>query len=210
VIWLRTDLLPLSPAEQHSEGSQSPGAANRTAVLLRELQDMTSTNARVAELADVPQLVSLMTEFYAEAGFTLPIAAVEHAFEQLVGEPRLGQVWLLECEGQPAGFIVLTVSFSIEYGGFRGFVDDFFVRAQYRRRGLGAVALDEVRRACKARGVRALLVEVGPENETALRVYRRSGFADSGHLLLTLPLSAPVHLPPKKLLPRRARRSKGR
>ena len=44
-----------------------------------------------------------------------------------------------------------------------------------------------------ARGVRALHVEVGPENDTARRPYARAGYVESGHLFLRLPLAAPVH-----------------
>jgi ribosomal protein S18 acetylase RimI-like enzyme len=149
--------------------------------------------ARPANIDDVPELASLMLEFYAEAGFTLARAAAERTFTALLAAPELGGVWLLESDGRSAGFVVLTVSFSMEYGGLRGFVDDFFVKSAFRRRGLGAAALAEVRRTCQERGVRALLVEVGPSNADALRVYRRAGFADTGHTLLTLPLAGPVH-----------------
>ena len=96
--------------------------------------------------------------------------------------------------GEPAGYVVLTVSFSMEYGGLRGFVDDLFVRRGFRGRGLAAAALDELRRTAEDLGVRALLVEVGPENDTARRVYRRIGLEDTGHVLLALPLATPVHL----------------
>lgn len=92
-----------------------------------------------------------------------------------------------------AGYIVLTLSFSMEYGGLQGFVDDLFVREPYRGRGLATAALEEVRRTCEILCVRALHVEVGPANDTARGVYRRNGFEDSGRLLLTLPLAAPVH-----------------
>ncbi|MGE0452137.1 MAG: N-acetyltransferase family protein [Vicinamibacteria bacterium] len=148
---------------------------------------------RPAGIDDLPELASLMMEFYAEAGFTLARAAAERTFTALLAAPELGGVWLLESDGSSAGFVVLTVSFSMEYGGLRGFVDDFFVRSAFRRRGLGAAALAAVRRACQERGVRALLVEVGPSNDGALSVYRRAGFSDTGHTLLTLQLAGPVH-----------------
>jgi GNAT superfamily N-acetyltransferase len=148
---------------------------------------------RTASTADVGALASLMIEFYSEADFALPRAAAERTLSALIAAPGLGQVWILECDGDPAGFVVLTVAFSMEYGGLRGFVDDFFVRKHYRRRGLGAQALAEVKRACAARGVRALVVETGPSNDEALRVYRRAGFADTGRLLLALALAGPVH-----------------
>jgi L-amino acid N-acyltransferase YncA len=64
---------------------------------------------------------------------------------------------------------------------------------QHRGHGLGAAALAEVRRTCLELGVRAILVEVGPENDGARRLYQRAGFEDSGRLLLSAPLAAPVH-----------------
>jgi GNAT superfamily N-acetyltransferase len=134
-----------------------------------------------------------MIDFYAEAGFTLARAAAENTFRALLAAPDLGRVWLLESDREPAGFVVLTVAFSMEYGGLRGFVDDFFVSRPYRRRGLGASALQAVKDECLRRGVRALLVETGPDNASALGVYRRAGFADTGHLLLALALGPQVH-----------------
>ncbi|MFN2443996.1 MAG: GNAT family N-acetyltransferase [Vicinamibacterales bacterium] len=114
-------------------------------------------------------------------------------FHALLADERLGRVWLIECDGEPAGYVVLTVSFSIEYGGLRGFVDDLFVRKRFRRGGLAAAALAEVRNACVALGVRALFVESDPDDEGAQRVYRRSGFASSNRLLLTASLAPAVH-----------------
>jgi GNAT superfamily N-acetyltransferase len=149
---------------------------------------------RLAHLDDVAQLVELMTDFYAEAGYPLPAEAATRTFATLLADPRLGHVWMMEADGEPAGYVVLTVSFSMEYGGLRGFVDDLFVRPAFRGRGLAAAALAELRRTAEALGVRALLVEVGPQNDTARRVYQRLGLKDTGHLLLTLPLASPVHL----------------
>ena len=147
---------------------------------------------RLATLTDIDVLVRLMQQFYAEDSFTITEQNAWRAFEALLDDSRLGQVWMIEDDGHPAGFVVLTVSFSMEYGGLRGFVDDFYVAPQYRRRGLGHAALEEVTRACRRRGVRALLVETGPDNTAALSAYRSVGFEDSGRCLLTLPLADPL------------------
>jgi GNAT superfamily N-acetyltransferase len=148
---------------------------------------------REAQADDIPQLVTLMAEFYAEAGYPLPAAAATRTFADLLADARLGRIWLLEVGGAAAGYVVLTVGFSMEYGGLRGFVDDLYVRAGHRGQGLATAGLAAVRRAAEALGVRALLVEAGPDNSTALRVYMRSGFTDTGRLLLTQPLAPPVH-----------------
>jgi ribosomal protein S18 acetylase RimI-like enzyme len=156
--------------------------------------EQTIDTVRLAAPADIPRLVALMAEFYAEAGYPLPVEAATRTFAALLDDPRLGRVWLMEVDGEPAGHAVLTVSFSMEYGGLRGFIDDLFVRPAFRGRGLAAAALAELRRTAEEMGVRALLVEVRPDNDTAQRVYRRLGLEDSGHVLMSLPLATPVHL----------------
>ena len=149
---------------------------------------------RPAGAADVPVLVALMTAFYAESGYPLPPAPATRTFEALLADPRLGGAWLAEVAGQAVAHAVLTVSFSMEYGGLRGFVDDLYVAPAVRGRGVGARLLAAVHDACVARQVRALHVEVGAGNGTARRLYARAGYEENGHLLLSLPLAAPVHL----------------
>src|SRR3712207_2096939 len=129
-----------------------------------------SANVRAAELGDLPELAALMREFYAESGLSLSADSATEAFEKLLGDPRLGRVWLVERDRYVAGYVVLTLGYSMEYGGLRGHVDDFFVRAPYRGQGLGAAALTEVSRSCTTLGVRALVAEVGRADDAARRV----------------------------------------
>jgi GNAT superfamily N-acetyltransferase len=153
-----------------------------------------ASRIRPANAADVLSLVALMTAFYDEAGFPLPAGPAARAFHALLSDPRLGGVWLAEEGGTPVGHVVLTACFSMEYGGLRGFIDDLYVQPSARGHGVGAGLLAAAREGATALGLRALHVEVGPENQVARRLYARAGYADSGHLLLSLPLAAPVHV----------------
>ena len=148
---------------------------------------------RPAGPADVPTLVGLMQTFYAEADFPLPAAPAAAAFGALLADPHLGGAWLAWENGDPVGHLVLTLCFSMEYGGLRGFIDDLYVRPAARGQGVGAALLSAARAEAARRGVRALHVEVGPDNDVARRLYGRADYADSGHLLLTSPLAAPLH-----------------
>lgn len=152
-----------------------------------------AVDIRPATRADISSLIALMTAFYAEADFALPVEPATRAFETLLSDHRLGGVWLAEVSGAPAGHVVLTVCFSMEYGGLRGFVDDLYVRPEARGQGAGAALLGTVRSAALERGLRALHVEVGPDNQIARRLYTRAGYVESGHLFLSLSLAAPVH-----------------
>jgi hypothetical protein len=89
---------------------------------------------RPATPVDTPELVALMTGFYAEADLALPTEPAERAFQTLLADACLGGVWLAEIGRAAVGYAVLTVCFSMEYGGLRGFIDDLYVRYGARRR----------------------------------------------------------------------------
>ena len=142
-------------------------------------------------------LVDLMTEFYAEGDYQLDRAHAADAFSQLLADERLGYVWILEDNRGPAGHIVLTLRFAMEYGGIIACLDDLYVRAASRNRGLATRALFEARRFCEGRGIRAITVETGFGNAAAQRAYRRVGFAEApDRQLLALALAAPSHILP--------------
>src|SRR6058998_982574 len=127
---------------------------------------------RKASSADVPRLVALMAEFYAEGGYPLNHQRAADAFTALLADERLGHVWFIQSGSQDVGHVVVTLCFSMEYGGLIAFVDDLFVQAPHRRAGLGTAALTEVRDFCANRGIRALFVETGRDNVAAPALYR--------------------------------------
>lgn len=135
---------------------------------------MTLTIKR-ADSGDVPALVDLMEAFYSEAGFPLDRSWATAAFEALLACESRGAVWLAIDDGSPVGHVVLTVRFSMEYGGLDAFIDDLFVQPGHRRAGVAAAALATLFDECRRRGVRAVHVEVGEDNIPAQRLYERFG-----------------------------------
>jgi GNAT superfamily N-acetyltransferase len=149
---------------------------------------------REAGQGDVATLTGLMREFYAESGYVLQEPQAAAAFEALLAGPELGRVWLVERDGEPAGYVVVTFVFAMEHGGLAAVVDDFFVRPEARGEGLGKAALAAVRRACEALGVRAMRVEVGVNNVRAQAVYRSAGFEPlPDRALMQVSLAPPSH-----------------
>jgi ribosomal protein S18 acetylase RimI-like enzyme len=150
-------------------------------------------NLRLATPDDCALLVELMTEFYAETHYPFDRTRAELAFSELLADPRLGLVWLIELQSRAVGYVVMTLGFSMEYGGRDAFVDDLFVQPDFRGRGLGTQAIEQVRVACAERGVRAIHLGVARDNDAARSVYRRAGFVDIDLQLLTLRLADPTH-----------------
>jgi GNAT superfamily N-acetyltransferase len=150
---------------------------------------------RRADPTNIPTLIALMVEFYAESGFELDRRAAESAFGALLADERLGSVWLIESEGEVAGHLVLTSRFGMEFAGLVACVDDLYVRPAFRGRKLATAALLEARETCARLGVRAMTVEVGRDNPAAEAAYRRAGFAVvADRQLLALALAPPAHV----------------
>src|SRR5512138_4040079 len=145
-----------------------------------------SLEIRQATAADLPVLVELMREFYAESDYPLNTARARAAFVPILEPGSLGQVWMAGVDGQVAGHVVLTFGYSMEYGGRNACIDDLFVRPAFRNRGVGKALLRRARAACEALGIRAICLEVARANGPAQTVYRAVGFRGTEQELLAL------------------------
>ena len=144
---------------------------------------------------DIPLLVGLMAEFYAEGGYDLNRAHAAEAFAAILADERLGYVWIIQAEHHDVGHLVLSLRYAMEYGGLVACLDDLYLKPDWRNKGLSTAALVEVRNFCEKAGIRALTVEVGHNNGPAQAVYRRVGFAEvADRQLLALALAAPTHV----------------
>ena len=87
-----------------------------------------------AGAADTEQLIEWMRELWLTDTAPFNESLSRQALAQLLADPTLGRAWLLPgC----AGYLILTFGFSLEYGGRDAFIDEFFIAAPHRGRGLG-------------------------------------------------------------------------
>lgn len=138
---------------------------------------------------EIDDLLDLMSDFYAESDYDLNRELSRRALDDLIANSSLGKVWLMRHGGRIAGYIVLTVCFSMEYGGLSGYVDDLFVRPEFRRQGLGRLAMGALLSECHQRNVRAIHVEVDRNNQCAKNLYGKFGFREDDRELLTCKLN---------------------
>jgi GNAT superfamily N-acetyltransferase len=110
------------------------------------------------------------------------------ALLRLIGDDSLGRVWLIMLGDEPVGYLVLAFGYSLEYRGRDAFIDELFVVAAQRGRGLGTRAVAFAVEQCRTLGVRALHLEVERGNVAGQALYRRAGFAEHDRLLMTRPI----------------------
>lgn len=94
--------------------------------------------------------------------------------------------------GSPIGYIAVCYSYSIEFGGRDAFIDEFYIEAAERGKGIGGRVLKEIAALMRARGIVAVHLEVDGQNERARAAYARAGFSsrDKYHVM-SLELAQP-------------------
>lgn len=136
----------------------------------------------------IPQLIKMMEEAHAEAGFNVEREVAEKAFRKLLDHPRLGRAWItFSCE-QPVGYVVLTYRFSMESGGVDGHIEDIFVRENERRNGVGSKLLEKAIKQSQEDGLNAIHVETGSDDLRAIEFYRKQNLLNRGRTFLTVEL----------------------
>lgn len=140
---------------------------------------------KLAERADTDALLQLMREYYEFDHLHFDAPAARFALEKFIGNDALGKLWVICHAGETVGYLVLTLGFSFEFGGYDAFVDEVYIRESLRGQGIGKIALQTAEEACRTLDVRALHLEVERENTNAQALYRKVGFVDHARYLLT-------------------------
>jgi ribosomal protein S18 acetylase RimI-like enzyme len=135
--------------------------------------------------ATLETALELMNRLYTGAGGSHDRPRARRAAEWLFSHPDDGCAWLMEVEGEIAGYLVVTACFSLEFGGWFGLLDELYFDERWRGQGLGARAIAFGEDWCRAHGMDALRLEVAHNNEQALRLYQRMGFVTHHRDLMT-------------------------
>jgi len=131
---------------------------------------------QLAVEADLDQLTDFVQAFHALEGMSMDEAAVQTAVRPLLDDPELGRIWLIRRGALTVGYIAICYGYSIEFASRDAFVDELYVVAAHRGRGVASAALRLAQAEAARRGVRALHLEVDRSNGPAQKLYESAGF----------------------------------
>ncbi|MCC3405441.1 MAG: GNAT family N-acetyltransferase [Microcoleus sp. PH2017_10_PVI_O_A] len=144
-----------------------------------------TVNYRVAAIADMTLLLELVKEFHKKEQLEFDEKVDRDVLANLLADASLGKVWLIQQEDEAIGYIILTLGYSLEYRGRDAFIDEFYIRPNYRGQGIGTQTLAFAEDTCRVLGVQALHLEVDFENPDAQRLYHRVGYQSHNRFLMT-------------------------
>ena len=148
---------------------------------------MSSLEFREAVPSDEAVLLPMMRALAEQDPEVIPFneSSARSAFHQFLSLPAFGRIWLLYDGAALAGYIILTVGFSFEFRGHDAFIDELYITPAHRRRGFGRQAMAFVEQEAREMRVNAIHLEVDPGNDSALELYRRTGYIDHNRFLMT-------------------------
>ena len=150
-----------------------------------------------ATLADVPQLVGLLTILFThEVELAPDPAKQERALRLLLTQPEQGRIFCAREGNQVLGMVSLLFTISTAEGGRSAWLEDMVVHPGHRQQGHGQQLIQHALHAAQTLGCTRVTLLTDGINTAAMRFYERAGFTRSAMVPFRL------HLPPAS--PRRS------
>jgi len=136
--------------------------------------------------ADLESLLTMMRQMQADDPWSEPFheLTVRANLTELLQKPDYGAIYLVREEAALIGYLVICFDYSLEYRGKGAWIDELFVEAAHRGKGIGTQLLDLAETASREHSAKFLHLEVTHGNP-ALELYRRRGFLDHQRYLMS-------------------------
>ena len=132
-------------------------------------------STRAATIADVPLLRKLIQELaeYERESHAVLITEGDLRRDAFGANPKFRAI-LAESDGQTAGYAVFFASYST-WTGCGLFLEDLFVRENFRGHGVGKALLLKVAEIARKEGYDTIRLDVLDWNESAIKFYKSLG-----------------------------------
>ena len=130
------------------------------------------------DLAELVDLLGML--FIQEADFVPDAAKQKRALEMILGDPRIGRIYVAREGGRVVGMLSTLYTVSTAEGGKAAWLEDMVVLHDYRGRGIGAALLSHAVVGAREEGCLRLTLLSDEDNAQAHSVYAAEGFQFSG------------------------------
>ncbi|NIZ12391.1 N-acetyltransferase [Phaeobacter sp. HF9A] len=135
-----------------------------------------SASLHLARPEDLEKLLPLVEGFHREEGIDSTEEQRRGALLPLLEGIPYGAIYLAGPVRAPIGYVIVTFTWSVEFGGLDGMIDELFIRPAVRGRGIATEVLFALPRPWAEAGGRALHRGVNRHNASAIKLYTRARF----------------------------------
>ena len=113
---------------------------------------MSQVDIRFATESDVPVILYFIRELAAYENMSEEVVATEALLKEWIFEKKKAEVILAQAEGETVGFALFFHNFSTFLGRAGIYLEDLFVKKEYRGKGYGKALLKELAKITVERG----------------------------------------------------------
>lgn len=129
-------------------------------------------------------ITAMMKDFYAIDNYPIDVATSKRLFQEFITNENLGKVWLIYNDNEVVGYLILTFVFSFEYKGKIVFLDELYINASQRGKGIGKKAIQFIKEQATIYNYKIIYLEVENHNENAQKLYLSNGFETHNRKIL--------------------------
>ena len=133
----------------------------------------------------IPEILEMMADFNAIDNYSFDQEIGKQNLKEFLSNDRLGRLWTIHRSNQVVGYIALTFGFSFEYKGKDAFIDELFIKEEFRNMGIGRETMEFVEKRAAALGVNAIHLEVEKHNQKGNKLYIKQGYKSNSRMLLS-------------------------
>ena len=132
---------------------------------------------------DYKEYITMATDFYnSEAVLhSIPQNHIETTFTEITTSNQYVEGYIFEYDEKIAGYALIAKTFSQEAGGIVIWIEELYVKEDYRNNGLGKAFFEFIDEKAKTTAIR-LRLEVEEDNEKAIALYEKMGFRRLNYL----------------------------
>lgn len=127
--------------------------------------------------SDQSVFLQMMSDFYHSSAVDhdIPRENLIRTFSEITSGSPYAKGYLIEQNGEPAGYFLLAFTYSNEVGGICCWVEEIFIQPQFQGHGLGTEVLTFLDETFGS-SVKRFRLEMTPVNERAAALYARFGY----------------------------------
>ena len=132
---------------------------------------------RPINASDREEYLAMTTAFFNTNAVirAIPRSHMEATFDELMRSSVYTTCYICEFDGEIVGYALLAKTFSQEAGGMVLWIEELYLKTDYRNQGLGREFFNDLLGTLPA-DIRRIRLEVERENEGAVKLYESLGF----------------------------------
>lgn len=139
---------------------------------------------------DREAFIRMVEEFYNSEAVLhqIPQEYIHKTFHEVISSSPYAQAFIIEGDNTPAGYGLISLTYSAEAGGLVVLIEELYIRSEFRGLGLGSKFLDYIH--AQFAEAKRFRLELTKTNQSAARLYQRKGYKALEYLQMVNDLEA--------------------